>query len=420
MRNIFCVVFDIICAMRHNTRKRRFRVLAAVWIARAGGRDTLSGIFRFIEVNPDWQIVLVQSDAEFTPELVRTAKDRGFDGIIATIPGSGETLAALVETPLPVVIKNVRSPAFASRRGPTAFIYNDNDAIGRLAAATLLKGGRYASFAYVPEFDTDWCRDRGRGFEARLAEGGEECHLFTSTSSPAAPGSDIDGIAAFLAALPKPVAVYAATDQCATNVLAAAEAAKVSIPGQMALLGTDNDEFLVRHSSTPISSIKLGHVKMGYMAAKTLATFMRRRRAQTRQVQIHIPPVSVVERASTKPIPPATALVARAKAYIADHACERIDVMDVVGHIGVSRSLIEKRFRQMEGTSLRRAIEERRLAEARRLLEKTTLPIKEIASRCGFSGQNRLSHVFKTRFGLAPEHWRMRAGQPMPACRSRT
>lgn len=406
--------------MRHNIVTKRFRVLAAVWIARAGGRDTLNGIFRFIEVNPDWQIVLVQSDAEFTPELVRTAKDRGFDGIIATIPGSEETLAALVETPLPVVVKNVRSPAFAARRGPTAFIYNDNDAIGRLAAATLLKSGRYASFAYVPEFDTDWCRDRGRGFEARLAEGGEECHLFTSTSSPAAPGSDIDGLATFLAALPKPVAVYAATDQCATNVLAAAEAAKVSIPGQMALLGTDNDEFLVRHSSTPISSIKLGHVKMGYMAAKTLATFMRRRRAQTRQVQIHIPPVSVVERASTKPIPPATALVARAKAYIADHACKRIDVMDVVGHIGVSRSLIEKRFRQMEGTSLRRAIEERRLAEARRLLEKTTLPIKEIASRCGFSGQNRLSHVFKTRFGLAPEHWRMRAGQPMPACRSRT
>ena len=398
--------------MGRNIATKRFRVLAAVWIARAGGRDTLNGIFRFIEANPDWQITLVQSDTEFTPELVRTAEARGFDGIIATIPCSRETLAALAETPLPVVIKNVRSPAFASRRGPTAFIYNDNDAIGRLAAATLLKGGRYASFAYVPEFDTDWCRDRGRGFAARLAEGGEECHFFTSTSSPAAPGSDIDGLAAFIAALPKPAAVYAATDQCATNVLAAAEAAKVSVPGQMALLGTDNDEFLVRHSSIPISSIKPGHVKMGYMAAKTLATFMRRRRAQTRQVQIHIPPVSVVERASTKPVPPATTLVARARVYIADHACERIDVMDVVGHLGVSRSLIEKRFRQMEGTSLRRAIEERRLAEARRLLEKTSLPVRELASRCGFSGQNRLSHVFKARFGLAPEHWRSRKFDP--------
>ena len=383
-------------------------MLAAIWIARAGGRDTLSGIFRFIEVNPDWQIVLVQSDAEFTPELVRTAKDRGFDGIIATIPGSEETLAALVETPLPVVVKNVRSPAFTARRGPTAFIYNDNDAIGRLAAAPLLKNGRYASFAYVPEFDTDWCRDRGKGFAARLAESGEECRIFNSETSPAAPCEDADGLAAFLAALPKPAAVYAATDQCATNVLAAAEAAKVSIPGQMALLGTDNDEFLVRHSSTPISSIKLGHVKMGYMAAKTLATFMRGRRSPAKPVQIYIPPVSVVERASTRPVPPATVLVARAKTYIADHAHERIDVMDVVGHLGVSRSLIEKRFRQLEGKSIHQVMEEKRLAEARRLVEKTALPIKEIAARCGFSGKNRLSNVFKARFGLAPGHWRTR------------
>ena len=394
--------------MKRTVRKKRFRVLAAVEIARASGRDTLSGIFRFIESNPDWQIDLVQSAAEFTPELVRTAKDRGFDGIIATIPYPEATTAALVETPLPVIVKNARSPAFAARRGPAAFIYNDNDAIGRLAAATLLKNGRYASFAYVPEFDTDWCRDRGKGFAARLAESGEKCRVFRSESSPAAPGKDAEGLSAFLAALPKPAAVYAATDQCATNVLAAAEVANVSVPGQMALLGTDNDEFLVRHSSTPISSIKMDHVKMGYLAAKELAKLMRGHRATTKPVQIYIPPISVIARASTRPVQPATALVARAKAYIAEHAHERIDVMDVVGHLGVSRSLIEKRFRQFEGKSIRQAMEERRLAEAKRLLEKTALPIKEVAARCGFSGQNRLSHVFKTRFGLAPEHWRTR------------
>ena len=56
--------------MKRTVRKKRFRVLAAVEIARASGRDTLSGIFRFIESNPDWQIDLVQSAAEFTPELL--------------------------------------------------------------------------------------------------------------------------------------------------------------------------------------------------------------------------------------------------------------------------------------------------------------------------------------------------------------
>ena len=86
--------------------------------------------------------------------------------------------------------------------------------------------------------------------------------------------------------------------------------------------------------------------------------------------------------------------------------CERIDVADVVGHLGVSRRLAELRFRQMEGKSIRRAIEDRRMAEAKRLLSKTRLSVTAIADRIGLSGQNRLSHVFKSRFGLAPEIWR--------------
>ena len=63
----------------------------------------------------------------------------------------------------------------------------------------------------------------------------------------------------------------------------------------------------------------------------------------------------------------------------------------------------------MEGTSIRRAIEDRRMEEAKRLLAKTNLSVTAIAKRIGFSGQNRLSHVFKARFGLAPEIWREQA-----------
>ena len=60
----------------------------------------------------------------------------------------------------------------------------------------------------------------------------------------------------------------------------------------------------------------------------------------------------------------------------------------------------------MEGKSIRRAIEDHRMEEAKRLLAKTSLSVTAIAERIGISGQNRLSHVFKARFGLAPEHWR--------------
>ena len=387
-------------------RGKTVNILAAVRIARASGRDNLSGIFRFIEQNSGWQLHLVQYNEEFSAEVVRSAKDRGFDGIIATIPGSDATIAALAETPLPVVLVNVHSPALAKRRGPTAVIRNDNASIGRLAATTFLKNGHYASFAYVPKLDEDWCLERGESFRARLAENGQTCKVFTSTSSPDAPYEDRDGLAAFLAALPKPAAVYASSDECAVKVLAAANDVNIKIPEQMALIGTDNDEFLVRHSTPPITSILPGHVKMGYRAASELAKLLKPRRASATPKPIYIPPVSVIERASTKPVLPATTLIARAKAYIAEHGCERIGIADVSGHLGVSRRLAELRFRQMEGKSIRRAIEDHRMEEAKRLLAKTSLSVTAIAERIGFSGQNRLSHVFKARFGLAPEHWR--------------
>ena len=47
-----------------------------------------------------------------------------------------------------------------------------------------------------------------------------------------------------------------------------------------------------------------------------------------------------------------TALVEKAREYIAEHSCDGIRVADVVLHLGVSRSLLELRFRQVCGKSV--------------------------------------------------------------------
>ena len=390
--------------MKRTGQKKPVKILAAVGISNASGRDILSGIFKFLEEHANWQLHLIQYHREFTPEVVASAPGKGFDGIIATFPGVDGTTDALAQSSLPVVLVNVGGPALAKRRRPTADIRNDNATIGRIAAATFLKNGTYASFAYIPKSGEDWAAARGASFGESLAKAGMKCVTFRSESFPETPCEDHDGLVAFLSSLPKPTAVYAASDECAIRVLAAANAAGISVPEQMALLGTDNDEFLVRHSNPPISSILPGHMKMGLRAAREMDAMLRGR--PNPKEPIYIPPVSVMERTSTKPALPSAALIRRAKAYIEAHGCERIDVADVVGHLGVSRRLAELRFRQMEGKSIRRAIEDRRMAEAKRLLSKTRLSVTAIADRIGLSGQNRLSHVFKSRFGLAPEIWR--------------
>ena len=396
--------YDILASMKRRTTKNPVNILAAVRIARASGRDVLSGIFRFLEKNQNWQLHLVQYDADFTPDLVRNAGDKGFDGIIATIPGATGTVDALAETPLPVVFVNIKPPALARRRRPYAVILNDNAAIGQLAATTFLKNGNYNSYAYIPRTRDDWFLKRGKGFAKTLAQNGKSCEWFRSAKLPDTPSDDADGLAAFLSALPKPAAVYAGSDECAIKALNAAKEANLRIPEQMALMGTDNDEFLVRHSNPPVSSIFPGHVKMGFSAASELSKLLAGRKRP--KDAIYIPPIGVMERASTKPVLPSAMLVKRTKAYIDAHACGRLDVADVAGYLGVSRRLAELRFRQMENMSIRKAIEDRRMKEAKHLLARTRLSVTEIAKRIGFSGQNRLSHVFKARFGVAPELWR--------------
>lgn len=389
---------------RRRGQRRQCSILAAVRISKTSGRDMLTGLFRFVEENPGWLLRLVQYDGDFTPEVVRGAPGKGHDGIIATFPGAAGTVEAIAKSPLPVVLVNVRGAGLDERGAPTAFIRDDNAAIGRLAANWFVRNGNYASFAFVPKSDDDWCVERCGNFVATLSQNGRMCEVFKSLSMPGDPSGDEKGLAEFLIGLPKPAAVYAASDECALKVLAAAHEAGIKIPEQMSLMGTDNDEFLVRHSDPPVTSILPDHVKTGFRAAMEMKKLMTRRSGP--KDVIYIPPVSVIERTSTRPVLPVTVLVKMAKAYIDAHACERIKVADVVGHLGVSRRLAELRFAQMEGMSIRRAIESRRMEAVKRLLRKTKLPVTEIAARTGFSGLNRLSHVFKARFGVSPENWR--------------
>ena len=114
---------------RRHLVRRWIKILAAVRISKASGRDMLSGMFRFIEQNPFWQLHLIQYDSDFTADVVRRAPAEGFNGIVVTNPGANGTLDALAETPLPVVLVSVRAPKVEKRRHPIAFIGNDNGAL---------------------------------------------------------------------------------------------------------------------------------------------------------------------------------------------------------------------------------------------------------------------------------------------------
>ena len=101
--------------------------------------------------------------------------------------------------------------------------------------------------------------------------------------------------------------------------------------------------------------------------------------------------------------------MAKAREFIRERACSGIAVDDVVAGLGVSRSTLEHRFREVTGQSVRQAIEAVQLAKARQRIVAGRGTLDEVAQACGFSSANRLSHVFKQRFGAPPRQWRDKA-----------
>ena len=125
---------------------------------------------------------------------------------------------------------------------------------------------------------------------------------------------------------------------------------------------------------------------------------------------ILIPPIRIVERASTEKVPPAGFLIKEALEYIAEHVTEGITARDVAKHLKVSPSPLRLRFRTVHGRSVRDLILDARFAAVNNLLKTTRYGLYHIALKAGFSSANLLSHAYKARFGVSPARYRRQSG----------
>lgn len=375
------------------------KVIVAFTLGGTAGRNCLSGVFDYVNEGHDWNIQFIQNPDELTRPFVEAAVRDSIDGVITGFRTRTDGLAALEAAPIPVVFTDYprnESPDPAQRN---FLIRNDDVAIGREAARHLLARGTFRAFAFVATpRPSRWSTLRERGFRLQLGDAG----LLPKRLRPD------DTLADALKALPRPAAVMAATDYVAVRVVEACHAARLAVPEQVAVCGVDNDELLCNTVRPTLSSVKPDHEGLGRIGARVLDALMARRRPP-KSAPSHIRSLGVVERDSTRIVPPAGYLVREALAYIRANAVRGIKVEDVVRHLGVSRRLLYLRFRQMHGQSIHETILETRLALVRQKLVQTNAPLARLAADCGFGSANRLSHLFAERFGLSPGAYRAQA-----------
>lgn len=382
------------------------RVVVALRMAGIAGQDKLNGIFEHLSSGHRWQLAIYRTKHEFTAEAVQREMAHGVDGFIVGIPGTDDALAAIAASDIPVVLMNITGIGMNLRTRRAAIVASDAGAVGREAAQALLRQGIYKSYGYAGyRTDDDWSRDRGAAFRDALDAAGFVGRMF-DIEHYKDEIEDKGKLADWLRSLPKPSGILAACDDRAFEVLDVANEIGIKVPAEIGVLGVNNDPILCENAVPRLSSVQPDFIQEGRLGAELLEQMMSGAELpKSKRVNL-VGIRTIVHRDSTVPQSESGKLVQRVLAYIERNAVKGIGVEDVVRRFKVSRSLLELRFRELQGESVYEAMLRIRFEEVKRRLRLTDEPISEITAACGWENPAPPKVLFKRRFGISMRDFR--------------
>lgn len=376
------------------------RVALLIGIDFAHGRGLLRGVYHYARPHRPWMIHAAYPSDFSIRETIAWKPD----GIIAHVYRQ-DLAEALRNSGVPVVCVSNTIPDTGF---PTVHI--DDDDAGRMAAEFFLQR-RFRSFAYLGLTDNLASRQRQEGFERALHEAGMALASRNLQQDPAAihhQFSDlVEDLRRWLQGLPRPVALLGHNDGLGLLVADTCLQCGLHVPHDVAILGIDNDELTCNRAFPPLSSIATSNERMGFEAARMLDRMMRG--APGRKRPITFAPVNVVQRQSTDVLHVPDPEVAAALSYIRQNLAEGLSVDDVAEAAGVSRRVLEKRFRRLLQRSPFDEIQAARIERAKDLLAQTELSVPAVAQESGFSSAQQLWRHFRGITGLRPMEYRNRS-----------
>ncbi len=209
---------------------------------------------------------------------------------------------------------------------------------------------------------------------------------------------------AWLKKLPKPVAIWSVSDAWATRLLEGCRRLELLVPEDVAVLGTTNDSLICEAISPPLSSIELHSRQIGYLAARRLSLKMKRKPVPE-EIEL-VPPIGVIARLSTDTVAFPDPEIVKVLRLIRDNALTGISVDRIAKETNLSRSTLQRHFRNLVGRTIENEIMRHRIDRAKRLLRETTLSLSKIAQKTGFSNTDYFIQAFRRETGTTPNRLR--------------
>lgn len=328
------------------------------------------------------------------------------DGVITALRSDDDTVKAVRKfrsRGIPVVDVTISRPEVSLPR-----VMSDHVQIGRMAAEHFAE----RNFRNLAWFSTGWghvqkLRFRGFAEKTDAARWVASEGLLQSRQSNYA--AFLKWISRLLAQCPKPVGVLTYDEADGAKLLDAAERSGLSVPEEVAILSIGNDPIICENQSVPLSSIDQNLEGGGYEAAKRLDALMRGEEPPASPVLI--PPAGICLRRSTDIVASSDPLVKRALAYIAANISRPFGAAQIAQALGVSRNMLDKRFRTDMNHSIGDEIARERLALVKAMLRDTDKTLSCIADETGFCTQSHLANTFREATGMTARQYRLMAHQ---------
>jgi len=359
-----------------------------------------AAVARHAEQTGNWQFIY---SAQNTVEAFQFLRRLDCDGAIVRITSPAMRREA-VKFQFPIV--NLSS--WLEHPGvPT--VRPDWQLLGRLAAEHLLEKG-YRRFGCVVVPGGWYIRVRCAAFlETVRAHGASVSmfHLRTTQPKLSQPVSreERGRFKKWIGEMRPPAALALMDDWDAPALMDVCREAGCQIPRDLVVLSTGIHSEVMPLCDPPLSGAQEDLETQADLAIKCLEDQLAGKKMGAEAVVV--PPLGVIERASTATMAIEDREVAHAVEVIRARSCEPINVAAIAENVSVCRATLERRFLQIMGMTLHQYLIQQRIQRAQELLAiDPPLSLQAISRQSGIPDRRRLNRIFRRVTGKSPAAFR--------------
>jgi LacI family transcriptional regulator len=282
---------------------------------------------------------------------------------------------------------------------------------GRMVAAYFAHRG-FGDLGLVGHENLSTMEPIEAGLRDKAGDLGCKCHVYRFTNIDGPDTGDraalydkrTHDLAEWLAALPRPVALFSGNDYEASRLTVMCQRAGWSVPEDVAVMALSERSTTCEVAPVALSAVDSNRQEAARVAVGLLADLIEGRPVPARTF---VAPGSIVTRRSTDILAVDDPLVARTIRFMWDHLDEALSVDVVAEEMRTPRHRLERAFRKHLKRGVSAELRRVRLERCCQLLRSTNLTMAKLAPQVGFRTGAYLHDAFVRTYGITPRQYRL-------------